>query len=223
MEWLPAIAGGVAAVPLGWYAARYQHLLYRQAEFRAAPLRGGTWWRAKPVAGLAMGLTTAIALRPDHYGAEPALLTALFAAVLIVLSSTDFERRLIPNRLIHPALAGALVAMWAWPDRSVSDCLVGGGFGLLVGAAMFALGLVVGTALGVKATPFGLGDVRLIVLLGLLLGWPAVMTALFMGVILAGLPALVMIVLGRGRSVFSYGPYLAGGGLYALLWFDLVS
>ncbi len=223
MDWLPAIAGGVAAAPIGWLLAQYQHLFYRQAEYRAAPLRGGTWWRAKPTVGLAVGLATFIALRPDHYDPGPALLTALFGAVLIVLSSTDFERRIIPNRLMHPALLMALAAMWAWPDRSVTDCLVGAGVALLIGAAMFALGLVVGSALGVKATPFGLGDVRLIILLGLLLGWPAVMTALFMGVILAGLPALVMIFLGRGRSVFSYGPYLAGGGLYALLWFDLVS
>ena len=220
MDWLPAIVGGGVALPLGWLFGRYQHLLYRQPEFRAAPLRNGAWRLLPYVLALAVALTTVLALRPDHYDVGPALLTALFAAVLLVLSSTDYERRLIPNRLVQPAILVALALCWSWPDRSIQDVLFGGGFALLLGGGLFALGMLTGSLMGVSITPFGLGDVRLMILMGLLLGWPAIMAALFIGIILGGMPAIVMLFMGRRRSVYSYGPYLAAGGLYALLWMD---
>ena len=43
MDWLPAIVGGSVALPLGWLFGQCQHLLYRQPEFRAEPLRNGDW------------------------------------------------------------------------------------------------------------------------------------------------------------------------------------
>jgi prepilin signal peptidase PulO-like enzyme (type II secretory pathway) len=83
-----------------------------------------------------------------------------------------------------------------------------------IGAGMFALGLV----LGGPIAGLGIGDLKLIVVMGTLLGWPLVLTGLFFGVLAAGIPALVLTVGGRGRSYFSYGPYLALGAMIALLW-----
>lgn len=220
MDWLPALLGGLIALPAGWAMSRYQHLLYRQPEFRAEPLRNGAWRRLPLIAAPVLAVSTVLALRPGHYDAGPALLTALFAAVLVVLSSCDFERRIIPNRLVQPAILLALAMCWAWPDRSVADCLWGGAFGLAVGGGLFALGMLTGSLMGIAVTPFGLGDVRLIILMGLLTGWPAIMTVLFIGVILGGVPALLMMMTGRSRRAYSYGPYLAVGGLYALLFMD---
>jgi leader peptidase (prepilin peptidase)/N-methyltransferase len=83
---------------------------------------------------------------------------------------------------------------------------------------LFVLGQLVGGAVGTSQTPFGLGDVKLIILLGILLGWPAFLSALLIGVLLAGIPGLVLTVTGKGRSVFSYGPFLVAGGLVVLLF-----
>jgi leader peptidase (prepilin peptidase)/N-methyltransferase len=220
MEWLPALLGGLVALPAGWVMGRYQHLLYRQPRFRAEPLRDGAWRRLPFVVAAVLAGAIVLALRPDHYDAGPALLTALFATVLIVLSSCDFERRIIPNNLVQPAILAALLLCWAWTDRSVADCLWGGAFGLAVGGGLFALGMLTGSLMGISITPFGLGDVRLIIFMGLLTGWPAIMTVLFIGVILGGVPALAMMFTGRSRRAYSYGPYLAAGGLYALLFME---
>lgn len=220
MAWALGVAAGMVGVVFGWQAASYQHLLYRQPEYRENPATGRRLLIMRTWLAVASAIVAALAFRPDHYDFGPALLTALFGLVLLVLASTDFERRIIPNKLSYPAIGAAFVLAWAWPERDVADIAVGAGFALAVAAGLFLFGQVFGMLLGVNATPFGMGDVKLIILLGLLLGWPAVMAALFIGVILAGIPGLVLTLAGRGKGVFAYGPYLAVGGLVVLLWPD---
>jgi leader peptidase (prepilin peptidase) / N-methyltransferase len=158
----------------------------------------------------------AIAFRPDHYAFGPAGLTAVFGLVLLTLSSTDFERRRIPDKLSIPAFVGAMAVCWAWPDRGVMDILVGLGFALGLGIVVFGAGAMAGRSI----VPLGLGDVKLMLLVGALLGWPATMYAIFVGMILGGIPALGLMLSGRSRSYFAYGPYLALGALIGLLWPD---
>lgn len=167
---------------------------------------------------LATGAAWGLAFRPGYYEFGPAALTAGFALVFIVVSSTDLERRIIPNRLSYPAIAAAIAFCWAWPDRTVADIIAGGAFGLGIAAAMVALGVVVGRLLRVRDIAFGMGDAKLIVLIGVTTGWPGVMSALFYGVLLAGGAAFVLLFRRGWRSVFSYGPYLAAGGVIVLLW-----
>ncbi len=204
---------------LGWLAAGSQHLLYRQPEYRRAPRTGNALLINRAWLALSCAFVGGVAFRPDHYDFGPALLTALFGLALFVLASTDFERRIIPNNLSYPAIVAAAALCWAWPDRDAQDVLFGALFALGVGAGLFLLGIAFGALLRITATPFGMGDVKLIVLVGLLLGWPVAMTALLMGVLLAGLPAVVLMLSGRSRGVFAYGPYLAIGGIIGLLWY----
>jgi leader peptidase (prepilin peptidase)/N-methyltransferase len=159
-----------------------------------------------------------VALRPDHYDPGPALLTAAFALVFVVLSSTDIERRLLPNALTYPAIVAGAAFCWAWPDRSVGDIAVGAGVAAAIAVVLVLLGELARVALGVRQAAFGIGDAKLILLIGLLLGWPAVFPALFLGVIAAGVFSFAIIFRGRGKSVFSYGPFLILGASVALLW-----
>ncbi len=215
---LAALAGGA----IGAFAAGEQWRLYSEEVHRSEPLSGRRLWVARALVGLASAAVAGLAFRPDHYEFGPALLTAAFGMVLVVLSSTDFERRRLPNRLMYPALIAAGAFCWAWPDRSAAD--IGIGFAVAGGIALglYLLGAAFGAMLGVSETPFGFGDVKLIALEGLLLGWSAVLSALFLGVLLAGVPALVMILMGGAKKTFSYGPYLAAGCLVVLLFYDRV-
>jgi leader peptidase (prepilin peptidase)/N-methyltransferase len=68
-----------------------------------------------------------------------------------------------------------------------------------------------------KADALGFGDVKLALFMGLLVGWPSIVQAIFYGVLLAGLASVWVIV--RNRSVkgsIAYGPYLAAGTLITL-------
>lgn len=217
---LPVIAGIIGAL-FGWWLPAHQHALYREPAFREHPASGGTLLGLRLFTVPSAAATAAFAFRPA-YAEEPrlALFTAAACLVLVALSSTDFDRRRIPNRLVYPAALAALAAAPFWPDRSFSAILIGGAAATSAGISLVILGAVAGRAAGSRQTAFGLGDARLMGLIGLAVGWPAVVTALFLGIIFAGGAALVLLVL-RGRgTTYSYGPYLAAGAVIVLLWFD---
>jgi leader peptidase (prepilin peptidase)/N-methyltransferase len=211
------LGAAVAGAAIGAAGGRFQHRLYSNPEHRIP--RPALKGQIQPLVLAAAGATTsALAFRPDHYEFGPALLSAAFAIALLVLASTDFERRLLPNRLMYPSILVAIAFCWAWPDRDVVEVAIGTGAGLAAGLGLFFLGALFGSARGMSAIPFGFGDAKLILLLGIVLGWPAFGSALLIGVLAAGIPGLAMVLIGRGGAVFSYGPYLAAGGVVVLLF-----
>lgn len=218
MEWLPAGAAAVIAAVFGWLAAGWQHHLYREPEFRTQRAAGRQLLGLRLFCAASAGAGAGAAFRPGHYDPTPAVLAAGFALGLVVLASTDLERRRIPNRLSYPLMAVAAGVSWMWPDRSMADIWLGAGVAAGAAAALFGLGLVFGAA--TRTTAFGLGDAKLILLLGLLLGWPAVMSGLMFALLGGGVFSLGMIVSGRARGTFSYGPFLVFGGLVVLLFPD---
>lgn len=137
-----------------------------------------------------------------------ALVSAVFAAALVVLAATDLERRIIPNRIVVPAGAFVLVAHIALhPGKSVEWTVAAAGAFL----AFFALALV-------NPAGLGMGDVKLAFLLGAGLGWK-VLAALLFGTFAAGAYGVFLLV-ARGRpglkTSFPLGPFLAGAALVVL-------
>ena len=216
----PIVTGiaAVAGLAIGFIAAGEQYRLYGEEQFREERATGRRLRFMRVALGIAMGAVLGIAWRPDHYDAGPALATSVLLVPLLVMASTDFERKRLPNRLMYPTIAAAAALSWAWPERSVYDIFLGAGIAVGVGGGIFVLGEFVGAILGARVTPFGLGDVKLIILIGLLCGWPAFLTALFIGAIAAGVPSLALIVTGRSRRALSYGPYLIAGCALVILW-----
>jgi leader peptidase (prepilin peptidase)/N-methyltransferase len=155
---------------------------------------------------IGMGAGWLIAVRVTD--ARQAALAAVFALVLLALTVADFERHLLPNRLMYPSLLAALLLAGAWPARNVTDTLSGG---LLAVAVMLAIFLL--------SPGFGFGDVKLGLLLGLLTGLSNVGTALVIGIGGAGIGAVVLLLSRRAtlRSTMAYGPYLALGALAGML------
>ena len=216
MNIVVSLAGALVAGVVGWFAAGFQHHLFGDPALRAAPAAGGKLLALRVFLALSSALVAGIALRPNHYEAGPALLTAIFGVVLCVLASTDFDRRRIPDRLSIPAVVAAMAFCWAWPDRSVGDIVLGAGAGLAAGVVLVALGGFMGNALGI-------GDGKLMVLIGAIVGWPAIMAALLYGIILGGVAAVVIMTRRGRKAAYAYGPYLALGGVGVLLFVDRVT
>jgi leader peptidase (prepilin peptidase)/N-methyltransferase len=220
MDVLIALAAAAVGFVAGWLAGARQHLIYRQQEYRDTPATGAAAWLIRGGVGLATAAVVGLAFRPDHYDFGPALLTAVLGFLLVLVASTDFERRVIPNRVSYPGILLAAAFCWAWPDRSVAGVFLGGGVALGAAVALFVLGEVVRAALRVRATAFGLGDVKLLLWMGLVVGWPAIMSAAFVGILAAGLVSFLYLFQRQWRKTFSYGPYLVAGALAAMLWMD---
>jgi len=139
-----------------------------------------------------------------------ALVNALGCAVVVAVTVTDLERRIVPNRIVLPALAVALVVQTA-RDPSLEWLLsaVGaGGFFLLL-AIVYPAGL-------------GMGDVKLAAFLGAWLG-REVVVALVVGSLLGALWAAAVLVRhgasGR-KATLPYVPALAVGTVVALFFGD---
>jgi leader peptidase (prepilin peptidase)/N-methyltransferase len=141
-----------------------------------------------------------------------ALVDVLACAVLVAVTVTDLERRVVPNRVIVPALVAALVVQTArdpTPEWIVASLAAGGFF--LIAALIYPAGL-------------GMGDVKLAAFLGAWLGAPA-LVALFAGSLIAMVPAVIILALrgSAGRKIgIPFAPFLAAGGVVALFFGDAI-
>jgi len=161
-------------------------LRYPAVELATAALAAGC--------GLAFGLTL------------DALLAAFFCAVLVAVSATDLEHRIIPNRIVVPAAAVVLAAQTALhPSPEWALGALGAAGFLFVAALVYPAGM-------------GMGDVKLALVMGAMLG-RNVTVALMVGMVAALVPSLVLFARhgARARKMgIPLGPFLALGSVVAL-------
>lgn len=142
------------------------------------------------------------------------LLAGFFATVFLTLTLTDIDRRLLPNRIVYPSIILAIAVSWAWPDSSVAEMLAGGLVAVAIAVVLVLLSLPFGPG------AFGMGDVKMIVLIGFVVGLPSVLVSIVLGTLIAAL-FVGMLLITRLRSAGDYiphGPFLAIGAIIALFW-----
>jgi len=175
------------------------------------------------VLGLA-ALTPGLALYPGRLGFWPMWAFLLYSTFNIVV---DVEHRLLFPAVEAAAGVGAL-AFGIW-RRGWVLTTAGGLAGWLFMGLLYGLGLWMGRHLarrgiGLPDEPaLGSGDVLLMGVLGLFLGWPAVAAALIAGMLLAGGFSLVLVLLSLfvrrqwPRNVYlPYAPFLILGAWWVL-------
>lgn len=136
----------------------------------------------------------------------------VFVTVLMAVTLTDLELRIIPNKILIAA-AGLAVGIAAvgdvgtLPERMIAAAAAGG---LLFAAALaYPRGM-------------GLGDVKLAATMGLFLGrnvGPAILVALLVGS-LFGLAMVARHGASARKQAIPFGPFLALGGVVGLLLGD---
>jgi leader peptidase (prepilin peptidase)/N-methyltransferase len=89
--------------------------------------------------------------------------------------------------------------------------------GLIAGAIGFFLFLLVYI---INPRGLGMGDIKLVTLIGLATGFPLNLAALFIGIFIGGVAAVFMLAARKkGRKdVMPYGVFLGIGPIVALLW-----
>jgi leader peptidase (prepilin peptidase) / N-methyltransferase len=139
-----------------------------------------------------------------------AFLASFFCAVLVALSAIDLERLILPDRIVLPSFAVVLVAHVALePDRAV-EWVAGA-----LGASLFLF-----LALLAYPAGMGMGDVKLALLLGAMLG-KYVVVGLMLGMIAALVPSIVLLArhgFAARKMGIPFGPFLALGSVAALHW-----
>jgi leader peptidase (prepilin peptidase)/N-methyltransferase len=162
-----------------------------------------------PLTELVIGLlfvATVLVYRDD---AAEAAIGLVFVTVLAVVTLTDLEQRIIPNKVL---LVGALLCLAIAvptdpsevPERLIAAAAAGGILFFVVFA--YPAGM-------------GLGDVKLAATMGLFLGRavaPAILIALLAGS-LVGLALIARHGAKARKMAIPFGPFLAFGGVVALL------
>jgi leader peptidase (prepilin peptidase) / N-methyltransferase len=167
-------------------------------------------WRYPAVEAVTALLVVACALR---FGATAeAVVASGFCIVLVVVSAIDIEHRIVPNRIVLPAAAvalGAQTILYPGPEWLIA-ALGASGF-LLAAALAYPKGM-------------GMGDVKLALLLGAMLG-RNVTVALMVGCLAALVPSAVLFLRhgSRARKIaIPFAPFLAFGAVVALFFGDTI-
>ena len=143
------------------------------------------------------------------------VLVSFYTLVLLLVTVTDLERKLIPNRAIVPAIAIAALASPLRLGERWPLALLGGAVGFVFFYAAFWIGE---RAMGRGA--LGFGDVRLATFVGLISGFPQIVAGLIVGLFAGGAISLLLLLTRRAtlRTAIPYGPFIAIGGFYAMVW-----
>jgi len=161
-------------------------------------------WRYPAVELVSALLVAGCALK---FGFHPETLVAsAFCLVLVAISATDIEHGIIPNRIVLPAFPVILAAQTAIHPSLQWTVGALGASGFLFLAALIAPG------------GMGMGDVKLALVLGAMLG-KLVIVGMLVGMFAAMVPAMVLVMrlgMGARKVKLPFGPFLALGSVVAL-------
>jgi leader peptidase (prepilin peptidase) / N-methyltransferase len=150
----------------------------------------------------------------------PALL--VFTWSMVVATAIDLEHRIIPNRLTYrlPFVLLPLLVFAAWMDSAWLDLRRGVIAGIAIPLVMFLLSEIFRLLRGQSG--MGMGDVKLAVSIGLVVGYlGAIELVVFAygSVIAAVVIAVGLMLAGKAKlaSRIPFGPYLALGAMMPIL------
>ena len=135
-----------------------------------------------------------------------AVVASFFCAVLVAVTATDLTHRIVPNRIVLPAALVVLVAQTALDPSP--EWLLG---------ALGASGFLFVAALAYPAG-MGMGDVKLALLLGAMLGY-LVGVGLMIGMVAALVPSIYLLArhgAAARKMGIPFAPFLAFGAIVAL-------
>jgi len=137
----------------------------------------------------------------------------IIACFLIIIFVYDLKYYLIPDKIIYPAIA----VTFLYQLFRISD------FKLLVNpllsalpASLFFLTIVLVS----RGKWMGVGDIKLAFFIGLFLGWPNILVALFLAFFIGAIIGVGLIVTGKKtlKSEVPFGPFLVAGTFMAMFW-----
>jgi len=134
---------------------------------------------------------------------------------LIVIFVYDLKHFIIPDKVVFPAIIIALFYnLFRCFYNSSSLCLY------TLYAAFGAAGFFLSIVLISRGKWMGLGDVKLAFLMGLFLGFPKILVALFLAFLIGAIIGIGLILTKRKTfgSEVPFGPFLVTGTFIALFW-----
>lgn len=134
---------------------------------------------------------------------------------LIVIFVYDLKHYIIPNEVIYSAIVIAflyrLFGIWDfgnWNLFEIWDLVLG------ILPTLFFVAIILFS----RGRWMGVGDVKLVLFMGLVLGWPKILVALFLAFLIGAFVSIILIIFKKKtlKSQIPFGPFLAGATVLAL-------
>lgn len=137
----------------------------------------------------------------------------LFVCALIVLFGIDLEHQILPNSITLPGIViGVLFSLTGSPGwrASLLGVLLGGGVLYAIAWGYYAVR---------REEGLGMGDVKMLGMIGAFLGWQAVLLTLVLASLSGAVIGVAMIAFQRGSMKYAlpFGTFLAIGAVVAML------
>jgi len=141
---------------------------------------------------------------------------------LVVIFVYDLKHYIIPNEIVYPGIVLGF-GFWIWHLFGIWPAEVSmrpEDLALGILPTLFFLAIVLFS----RGRWMGMGDVKLVLFMGLVLGWPNILVALFLAFTIGALVSIGLMVLARKnlKSQIPFGPFLAGATIIALFWGDFL-
>lgn len=147
----------------------------------------------------------------------------VFSSSLIVITFIDLDFQIIPDKITLSGIPiGFLVGSFLLPDPFARSSLLGmkeSLIGMVTGFGLFYLVALIGSAI-FKKEALGGGDVKMMAMVGALMGWKTVLLTTFLGSLTGSIVGVLLMVLkGKDRKAqLPFGPFLALGTIITLFY-----
>ncbi|MFH2013088.1 MAG: prepilin peptidase [Pseudomonadota bacterium] len=142
-----------------------------------------------------------------------------FCAALIVITFIDIDHQIIHNVITFPGIVIGLTISFFLPGMAFKDSIIG----IAAGGGGFLL-LALGYKIVAKREGMGMGDIKLISMIGAFIGLKGVLVTIFAGSLFGALIGLTVMLKEKKDTKFAvpFGPFLAMGAIIYIFWGDMI-
>jgi len=171
-----------------------------------------------PLVEFSTGILFVLILSHSIYNLPFAIYNLIIVCFLIIIFVYDLKHFIIPDKVIYPAILVSCIWYFVsgiffhlYTKYDILNTIYSA-----VGAAIFFLLIVLIS----NEKWMGFGDVKLAFLMGLFLGWPNILVALFLAFFIGAIIGIGLIATGKKtlKSEVPFGPFLVAGTFISLFW-----
>ena len=139
----------------------------------------------------------------------------IFAGILIIVTFIDIRQQIIPNQMIIIGLISGMLFSLINITTGFLDALLG----LILGSGSLLMIALI-SLLIFKKQGMGGGDIKLLGVIGLFLGWKLTLLTLLFSIYIGGIfsALLLLFKLKKKGEYIPFGPFISLASIIALLW-----
>lgn len=162
-----------------------------------------------PIVELVTGIVAVITFIAKGFSLESVIIFAI-ASILIAIAMIDFDTMTIPDELVVAIIPLAIGIAFLQKDISILSRII----------AFFEISIPMIILNYFVQDSFGGGDIKLISICGIILGWKCTLLAMFVAILIGGFYAVYLLLSGKSKkgAHIAFGPYICIGVYISMLY-----